>query len=250
MARLKDKVAIVTGAGGDIGAAISTRFAREGAAVVCLDINEQRVQVISDEIRRAGGRALALTGDVAQEQTAIDAVAIAQQELGGLHILVSNAVCDIPLGPLTDISAEDWRRTMDVNLNSAFLLSKHSIPVMTMGGGGNIVLVASQLGRVARPGRTWYCAQKAGLISMARAMALDHAGQNIRINSLSPGPIETGRYVERFSSIEEAQQSSATLMGRLGRADEIASAALFLSSDESSFMTGADLLIDGGYTAV
>ena len=140
---------------------------------------------------------------------------------------------------------------MEVNLDSAFLLSKHAIPAMEKGGGGSIVLVASQLGRVARPGRPWYCAAKGALINLAKAMALDHAATEYpRQFSLSPGPVETGRYVKNFPDVEAARQSHHTLLGRLGVPDEIAAGAVFLASDESSFMTGADLLIDGGYTAV
>ena len=117
-------------------------------------------------------------------------------------------------------------------------------------GGGSIILVASQLGRVARPGRPWYCAAKGALINLAKAMALDHAADKIRVNSLSPGPVETGRYVKNFPNVEAARESHHTLLGRLGAPDEIAAGAVFLASDESGFMTGADLLIDGGYTAV
>jgi NAD(P)-dependent dehydrogenase (short-subunit alcohol dehydrogenase family) len=250
MARLSDKVAIVTGAGGGIGGAVSRHFAAEGAAVICVDIDGETLARTVEAVRGAGGRALALAADVALEATAIDAVALAQTEFGRLDILVSNAVYDLPLAPLTEITQSDWRRTMEVNLDSAFLLSKHAIPAMEKSGGGSIILVASQLGRVARPGRPWYCAAKGALINLAKAMALDHAAQNIRVNSLSPGPVETGRYVKNFPDVEAARQSHHTLLGRLGAPDEIATGAVFLASDESSFMTGADLLIDGGYTAV
>lgn len=250
MDRLKDKVAILTGAAGGIGAAIAETFAAEGAAVVVVDIDATGADRVADAIDRAGGRALALAADVAEETTAQEAVALAQSEFGGLDILVSNAVTDLPYQPLTEIAAADWRRTMDVNINAAFLLAKHAIPAMDAGGGGNIILVASQLGRVARPGRPWYCAQKAGLINMARALAVDHAKQNIRVNSLSPGPVETGRYVSNFKDAAEARANNFTLFDRLGQPQEIAWGAVFLASDEASFMTGSDLLIDGGYTAV
>jgi NAD(P)-dependent dehydrogenase (short-subunit alcohol dehydrogenase family) len=121
---------------------------------------------------------------------------------------------------------------------------------MAKGGGGSIILIASQLGRVARPGRPWYCAAKGALIQLAKAMALDHAAQGIRVNSLSPGPVETARYLRNFDSVEAARQSHHNLLGRLGAPNEIAAGAVFLASDESSFLTGSDLLIDGGYTAV
>jgi NAD(P)-dependent dehydrogenase (short-subunit alcohol dehydrogenase family) len=250
MARLAGKVAIVTGAGGGIGGAIGRQFAAEGASVVCVDIDGAAVGNTTAAIAAAGGQAAKLVADVASEETAVEAVALARSRFGRLDVLVSNAVYDLPLAPLTEISHDDWRRTMAVNLDASFLLSKHAIPAMAASGGGSIVLVASQLGRVARPGRPWYCAAKGALINLAKAMALDHASENIRVNSLSPGPVETGRYVSNFPDVEAARQSHHTLLGRLGVPDEIATGAVFLASDESSFMTGSDLLIDGGYTAV
>lgn len=250
MARLAGKVAIVTGAGGGIGGAISRQFAAQGASVVCLDIDGDTAEQTTDAIKSAGGKAATLVADVASEATAIDAVSLAQSQFGRLDVLVSNAVCDLPLAPLTEISHTDWRRTMEVNLDSAFLLSKHAIPAMEAVGGGSIVLVASQLGRVGRNGRPWYCAAKGALINLAKAMALDHGAQNIRVNSLSPGPVETGRYLKNFPDLQSARDSHHSLLGRLGQPDEIAAGAVFLASDESSFVTGSDLLIDGGYTAV
>lgn len=250
MARLEGKVAVVTGAGGGIGGAICRQFAAEGASVVCVDIDAATVEATGEAVAEAGGKALTIAGDVALEETAIEAVSLARSRFGGPNVLVSNAVYDLPLAPLTEISYDEWRRTMAVNLDAAFLLSKHAIPAMAETGGGSIVLVASQLGRVARPGRPWYCAAKGGLINLAKAMALDHASQNIRVNTLSPGPVETGRYVKNFPDVEAARQSHHTLLGRLGVPDEIAAGAVFLASDESAFMTGSDLLIDGGYTAV
>ncbi len=248
--QLNAKTAIVTGAGGGIGGAIAQRFAAEGAALICVDINAESVARVAADIRAAGGRAETLVADVAEEATAIRAVERAVQAFGRLDVLVCNAVCDLEFAPLTEISHADWRRTMAVNLDSAFLLSKAAIPVMAANGGGSIILVASQLARVARPGRPWYCAAKAGLVGLARAMALDHAAQNIRVNTLSPGPVETGRYVRNFPDLETARRSHHTLFGRLGTPAEIAGGALFLASGDSAFMTGADLLIDGGYTAV
>lgn len=248
--RLEGKKTIVTGAGGGIGRAICIDFAKEGAATVCVDINEEWLKETAELVAEAGGKAEILVADVALESTAEKSVAMAVESFGGLNVLVSNAIHDLPFGPLTDISLEDWQRTMDVNINSSFLLAKHAIPEMDKAGGGSIILVASQLGRVARPGRVWYCSQKGGLINMAKAIALDHAKQNIRVNSLSPGPIETGRYVKNFASVEEARQNNFTLFDRLGRPDEISPGAVFLASDESSFMTGSDLLIDGGFTAI
>jgi NAD(P)-dependent dehydrogenase (short-subunit alcohol dehydrogenase family) len=248
--RLENKKAIVTGAGGGIGRAICLDFAKEGAAVLCLDINEETANETAKQITDLGGKAIAMTADVSEESSAEISVKLAVETFGGLNVLVSNAIMDIPYVPLTEIKAEDWKRLMDVNFNSSFLFCKHSIPEMEKNGGGSIILVASQLGRVARPGRPWYCGAKGGLINMARAIALDHAKQGIRCNALSPGPIETDRYVSNFDNVEHARENNFTLFERLGRPDEISPGAVFLASDESSFMTGSDLLIDGGFTAV
>ncbi len=248
MGRLSGKAAIVSGAGGGIGAAICRQFALEGASVVGIDIDDGALNRMAQAVRTGGGRVTTIVADVSEEVTAETAVARTLAEFGRLDVLVSNAVFDLPLAPLTTLSLADWRRTMAVNLDSAFLLSKHAIPAMT--AGGSIILVASQLGRVARHGRPWYCAAKGGLIQLAKAMAIDHAGQNIRVNSLSPGPVETGRYLKNFDTLEAARASHHTLVGRLGAPDEIAAGAVFLASDESRFVTGSDLLIDGGYTAV
>jgi NAD(P)-dependent dehydrogenase (short-subunit alcohol dehydrogenase family) len=250
MGRLQGKVAIVTGAGGGIGTAISRQFASEGAGVVGVDVDTVALDRMAATVRAAGAQVSTLRGDVSEEATAEAAVARALAEFGLVNVLVANAVHDLPLAPLTGISLADWRRSMAVNLDSAFLFCKHAIPAMEASGGGSIVLIASQLGSVARPGRPWYCAAKGALIQLAKAMALDHAGQRIRVNSLSPGPVETDRYVRNFETLEAARASHRTLLGRLGAPHEIAAGAVFLASDESAFMTGADLVIDGGYTAV
>jgi NAD(P)-dependent dehydrogenase (short-subunit alcohol dehydrogenase family) len=250
VARLQGKTAIVTGAGGGIGGAICRRFAREAAAVVCVDIDGDSVARTVADVRAGGGQAVALTADVADEATAAAAVDAALREYGRLDILVCNAVHDLPAGPLTGISLADWRRATAVNFDSAFLLAKHAIPAMADAGGGSIILIASELARVAKAGRPWYCAHKAALVQLAKAIAVDHAHQRIRANSLSPGPIETRRYLRNHPSADRARATSNTLLDRLGQPEEVAASAVFLASEESSFMTGADLLIDGGLTAV
>jgi NAD(P)-dependent dehydrogenase (short-subunit alcohol dehydrogenase family) len=139
-----------------------------------------------------------------------------------------------------------------VNLTGSFLLSRAALPYMIEGGGGSIIFIASQLGRVGSAGRAAYCATKGALIQLAKVMAIDHAGQNVRVNTLSPGGVETQRTLQRYGSFEAGRQTLGPkhLLGRLGQPQEIAAAALFLASDASSFVTGSDLLVDGGYTAV
>jgi NAD(P)-dependent dehydrogenase (short-subunit alcohol dehydrogenase family) len=246
MARLDGKIAIVTGAAGGIGGAIARAFIAEGAHVLAVDIRDGGLSALENA---AEGRCRTQVCDVSSEVEVEAAVNHAVATFGGLDVIVNNAVFDLPLAPVTDISLADWRRTWSVNMDGAFLLSRAAIPQMEKRGGGSIIHVASQLGRVAKHGRPWYCAQKGALINLAKAMALDHAEQGIRVNCVSPGPVETDRFLRNFPSREAAQASANTMVGRLGRPEEIAAGAVFLASDESSFMTGADLLIDGGYTA-
>jgi len=246
MSRLKGKVAIVTGAAGGIGGAICRHFVAEGARVVAADINAEGLNRLAEQ---AGSGLTTQVCDVSSEQEIDALVAIALANYGTVNVIVNNAVFDLPLAPITEISLADWRKTWAVNMDSAFLLSRAVIPHMEASGGGSIIHIASQLGRTAKHGRPWYCAQKGALINLARAMALDHAAQNIRVNCLSPGPVETDRFVRNFASREAAREAANTMLGRLGNPDEIAAGAVFLASDESSFMTGSDLLIDGGYTS-
>jgi len=246
MSRLKGKVAIVTGAAGGIGGAICRQFVAEGARVVAADINAEGLNRLAGE---AGEGLTPQVCDVSSEQEIDNLVSVALANYGGVNVIVNNAIFDLPLAPITEISLQDWRKTWSINMDSAFLLSRAVIPHMEANGGGSIIHIASQLGRTAKHGRPWYCAQKGALINLARAMALDHAAQNIRVNCLSPGPVETDRFVRNFASREAAREAANTMLGRLGNPDEIATGAVFLASDESSFMTGSDLLIDGGYTS-
>jgi len=164
---------------------------------------------------------------------------------------VNGAAMSDPTATVLDLDLAGWNAVFGVNVGGAFLMSRWAIPHLAAAGGGSIIHIASQLGTVGTPGRVAYCATKGALITMAKAMAADHAAQNIRVNTLSPGGVETDRLL-RFGSMEKAREvlGSKHLMKRLGLPEEIAAAALFLASDASSFMTGADLRVDGGYNAV
>jgi NAD(P)-dependent dehydrogenase (short-subunit alcohol dehydrogenase family) len=246
--RLAGRVALVTGAGGGIGRAICRRFAEEGASVACADIDLGRAEETALEI---GGAALALACDVADPEQADAAVAVTAERFGALHVLVNNAAAFIADATAETIPLRDWDRTLAVNLTGPMLMSRAAIPRMRAAGGGSIIHMASQLGHVGRAGRFWYGTAKAALIHMARGMAIDHAGDGIRVNSLSPGPIATARTIGRIGGPTAAQAfyGPLTLLGRQGTPAEVADAALFLAGDESRYMTGADLLVDGGYNA-
>jgi NAD(P)-dependent dehydrogenase (short-subunit alcohol dehydrogenase family) len=249
-AELSGKFAIVTGAGSGIGRSIATTFAAAGAAVMCLDLNLGAVEETSRMITETGGRSLPQRCDVSIEAETRASAGSAQSEFGRVHILVNAAASDDPNGTVLDISPADWTRVFAVNVMGAYLMSRAILPAMIAAGGGNIIHIASQLGRVAAPARVAYCASKGAIIQLAKAMAVDHAAQNIRVNALSPGAVETRRLVLRFGDMETARRVAGPkhLLNRLGQPDEIAQAALFLASDAASFVTGADMLVDGGYT--
>lgn len=252
MSQLVGKVAFVTGAGGAIGGAIARRFAAEGAAVMCADIDSVAVERVTSEIVTAGGRANACRCDVADATDVKRAIDAATQAFSRINVLVSTAANDDPSGTAVELEEADWNRALAVNLTGAFLVCKYGVPRLAQAGGGSIIIIASQLGRVVVPRRPAYVTSKAALIQLARSIALDHAKDHIRVNTLSPGAIETKRLVLRYGDMEAARKALVPLhpIGRLGQPDEIASGALFLASDQSSFMTGADLVIDGGYTCI
>ena len=248
MGELKGRCALVTGAGNGIGRAIAQAFAAAGARVLLADIDRAAAGRAAAEI---GPAAVARECDVTDAASTRGAVEGAVAAFGKLDLVVSNAAVQSPLATVEDMREEDWRRALDVNLTGAFNVCKPAIPRLREAGGGVIVIVASQMARVVNPGQTAYCATKGALVQLAKGMAVDHAKDRIRVNTLSPGGVATDRLARRFGDLEEAEKvwGPKHPLGRLGRPDEIARAAVFLASDASSFMTGSDLLVDGGYTA-
>jgi NAD(P)-dependent dehydrogenase (short-subunit alcohol dehydrogenase family) len=246
---LQGKAAIVTGAGGGICRAISITFAQAGARVACLDM---RLDKAEETARLAGEGTVAIACDVSSESDTKAAVDRAAREFGALHILVNGAAMSDPTATVLDLDLAAWNKVFATNVGGAFLMSRWAIPHMVKAGGGAIIHIASQLGTVGTPGRVAYCSTKGALITMAKAMAADHAPQNIRVNTLSPGAVETDRMPLRFGTMDKARAALGPkhLLNRLGLPQEIAQAALFLASDASSFMTGSDLRVDGGYNAV
>jgi NAD(P)-dependent dehydrogenase (short-subunit alcohol dehydrogenase family) len=249
--RLDGRAAIVVGAALGIGRAIAETFAAAGARVACLDIDEAGASETASMIAKAGGAAEAIRCDVTSEASITDAIGAAIAAHGQPRALVNGAAAREPTGTIVEVGPADWNRTIAINLTGAYLVSRAVIPHMAEVGGGSIIHIASQMGRVGAAGRGAYCATKGALIQLAKVMAIDHAPQGIRVNTLSPGAVETDRVAFRYGSMDAARSRSVPLhpIGRLGQPDEIAHAALYLASDASSFMTGSDLLIDGGYTA-
>jgi NAD(P)-dependent dehydrogenase (short-subunit alcohol dehydrogenase family) len=248
---LAGRSAIVVGAGNGIGRAIAQAFAEAGAQVACVDLDEAAAGATAELVGKAGGKALALACDVASEDSVAATVAKVRAAFGGIEVLLNGAATNDPVALITEIELDDWNRTLAVNLTGAFLMSRAVVPAMVEGGGGSIIHIASQLGSVCSPRRAVYCATKGALIQLAKVMAIDHAKDNIRVNTLSPGAIETRRMLRRFKTMEDARKDMGPrhVLGRLGLPEEIARAALFLASDASSFMTGSDLVVDGGFTA-
>ncbi|HYM73013.1 MAG TPA: SDR family oxidoreductase [Stellaceae bacterium] len=249
---LNGKAALISGAGGGICRAIAVAFAKAGASVACIDIDIQSAEETARLVREAGGEAIAQHCNVADEAETHAVTMAAQAAFGRLDILVSGAAPHDPGGTVVDTPLAEWQMVVDINLTGAFLLSKAALPYMIEGGGGSIIFIASQLGRVGSAGRAAYCATKGALIQLAKVIAIDHAAQNVRANALSPGAVETQRTLKRYGSFAEAGEKLGAkhLTQRLGRPEELAQAAVFLASDAASFVTGSDLLVDGGYTAI
>ncbi len=248
---LTGRVALITGGGGEIGGAIARRFAQAGAAVAIADIARDAADQVAGDIVAAGGQAITARTNVAVAEDTERAVRHTIEAFGKLTTLVNVAAAVTPDGTVETLTLDDWNEALAVNLTGAFLMCKYAVPEIRKAGGGSIINIASQLGQIGIARRTPYTTTKAALIQFTRGLAVDHAQDGIRANTLSPGGVDTARILRRFKNREEANRARgpAYLLGRPGRADEIAAGALFLASEDSSFMTGADLLLDGGYLA-
>jgi len=246
--RLKDKVALITGAGSGIGRQTALLFSREGAAVVAVDVNEKAAQETVGMIKNA----IAVKADISKAADAENMVAQAEKKFGKLHILFNNAGIMHSKDDDAISTPEDvWDLTLDINAKGVFLGCKYGIPALKRAGGGSIINTASFVARLgAATPQVAYTASKGAVLAMTRELAVIHARQNIRVNALSPGPLKTELLMSFLNTEEKKQRRLVHVpMGRFGEAEEMAKAALFLASDDSSYMTGAEFLVDGGITA-
>jgi NAD(P)-dependent dehydrogenase (short-subunit alcohol dehydrogenase family) len=249
--RLEARVALITGGGGEIGSAIARRFAAEGAAVAIADLDPAKADATARSVIEAGGRASGFAVDVANEASAEEAVKRAIAAFGRLTTLVNVAAATTPDGTVETLSLEQWSHAIGVNLTGAFLMCKYAVPELRRAGGGSIINIASQLGHLGVALRSPYCTTKAALIHFTRILAMDHAGDNIRANTISPGFILTERSSRRSGGKAQARAVAGPrhLLNRPGEPEEIAAGAAYLASDDAAFVTATDLLIDGGYVA-
>ncbi len=247
--RLRDKVAIVTGGGSGIGRATSQLFAKEGAKVVVADFDAEGGQKTVQAIQNAGGEAIFVEVDVSDSAQVQRMVKTTLDTYGGVDILFNGAGV-LAFGTALETDEKTWSRVMSINLTGTFQCCKAVLPHMIVRGGGSIINVSSSTGAHDAKGNTIaYVASKGGVTLLTKAMAIDHAKANVRVNAIAPGPTDTPM-LRSVLSPREMDEFAATLpMGRLGRPEELANAALFLASDESSFVTGSIVAVDGGQTA-
>jgi NAD(P)-dependent dehydrogenase (short-subunit alcohol dehydrogenase family) len=250
--RLHNKVAVITGAGSGIGRESALLFAREGARVVVADVNDAAGQGVVEELRGAGGEAVYVRADVSKSADAEAMVRAAEESFGRLDVLFNNAgISHARDDDAVATEEEVWDLTMNINLKGVFLGCKYGIPALRRAGGGSIINTASFVALLgAATPQLAYTASKGGVLAMTRELAVIHARENIRVNALCPGPLRTELLMKYLDTEEKRQRRLVHVpMGRFGEAREIAQAALFLASDESSFTTGATFLVDGGITA-
>lgn len=252
MGRLQGKIAVVTGAADGIGHAISKGFAAEGAHVFMGDIDDDKGRAAAESLRAAGGKADYLHCDVGVESHIANLIAAAVEQGGRLDILVNNAAIAIGGMPVYEMTDEQWHRLININLTSVFRGCKHALPHMLRQRSGSIISMASAQGHIGLDGWTAYAGAKGAIMSMTRQMAVEFGPYNVRVNSISPGTINTPMNEqvirEQGEHIGRAWVKMHPL-GRIGKPEEIAEAAIYLASDAAGFTTGIDLRVDGGLTA-
>lgn len=253
MTRLAGKVALITGGGTGIGRAIAVAFAREGASVAVAGRRLEKVKEVAAEIDKQGILALPLVCDVTRAKDADHAVAETVRKFGKVNVLVNNAGT-LSVSTVATISEEDWDRVVAVNLKGSFLMSRAALREFRKAGGGTIVNIGSVLGLVAMKDRAAYCASKGGVTLLTKAMALDHAHEKVRVNCICPSIVETELVKGLFDDSEQGlrlrQSREGTIpLGRFGRPADVAELAVYLAAEESSWLTGAAIPLDGGLTA-
>jgi NAD(P)-dependent dehydrogenase (short-subunit alcohol dehydrogenase family) len=247
--RLSGKVAIVTGAGNGIGAGIAERFAREGARVVLAEIDADALAVRAERLRGEGAATIAVQLDVSEAAQVERLFERSLEAFGAVHVLVNNAIWYRPAA-LTDTSEADWDRTLAVGLTGVYLTCRAALPHMIAAGGGSIVNIASINQLVGSPHHAAYTAAKGGVRGLTKQIAIDYGRHGVRCNAISPGLIMTERIRAALGEREERVNAEAYPIGRVGEVDDVAYAALYLASDESGFVTGVDLPVDGGLTSL
>ncbi len=253
MARLTGKTALITGAGTGIGRACALQFAREGARLVLAARRPEPISAVAEVVHNAGGEAYAVRCDVTSATDAERAVSAAITRFGRLDIVVNNAG-GLFVGTAEQTSEEEWDRLMDVNAKGVFLMCRAAIPFMRRAGRGSIVNVGSILGIIGMKNRAAYCASKGAVAQLTKALALDHAEDGIRVNCICPAVVETelvqGLFTSQPDPAAARRAREATIpLGRIGQPDDVAGFAVFLASDESSWITGATFPLDGGLSA-
>jgi NAD(P)-dependent dehydrogenase (short-subunit alcohol dehydrogenase family) len=245
--RLRDKVALITGAGSGIGRQTALLFSKEGAAVVCVDVNETAARETASLLKNS----LAVKADVSKARDCELMVAAAEKGFGKLNVLFNNAgIMHANDDDAVSTSEEVWDLTLDINAKGVFLGCKYGIPALKRAGGGSVINTASFVAKMgAATPQIAYTASKGAVLSMTRELAVIHARQNIRVNALCPGPLKTELLMSFLNTEAKKQRRLVHIpMGRFGEAEEIAKAALFLASDDSSYVTGTEFLVDGGIT--
>ncbi|MDH3246274.1 MAG: glucose 1-dehydrogenase [Saprospiraceae bacterium] len=250
--RLRNKVALITGAGSGIGRESAVLFAKEGANVVVVDLDEQAGKQVADEIRNSEGQALFYRADVSLNEDCKGMIDFTEKSFGALHVLFNNAgIMHHEDGDSQETAESIWDTTMNVNAKGVFLGCKFGIPLIRRSGGGSIINTASFVAFMgAATPQIAYTASKGAVVSMTKELAVIHAKENIRINAICPGPLQTELLLSYLNTQEKRKRRLVHIpMGRFGEAREVAATALFLASEESSYITGTEILVDGGITA-